>query len=178
MDTKLAGIFLVLRELGGFKIDELENRVFAQKAVFLLQLLGVDLRFRFSWYLRGPYSKALTQCLYEIDTDKDLQEKAIQLSLRPEIGPVLTKLKQWMASRPADLSESRWFELLSSIHYTKHISLPGEDISRDNIAGHLDARGKDGFKTDEIGEAWDTLRKAELIDHKKIDLRGNPAASG
>ena len=103
MDQRLAGIYLVmreLRELGDFSLKSFDDRLFLQKAIYLLQILGVDLRFRFSWYLRGPYSNALTQCAFEIDVSDTLKSNFDKLKLRPEVLQVLEYHKRWLQDKP------------------------------------------------------------------------------
>jgi len=174
MDTRLAGIYLVLKELGGFQIQNLEDRVFVQKAIYLLQVLGVDLRFRFSWYLRGPYSKGLAQSVYEIEADSGLKTTADQLQLRPELSPVIGQLKTWQNSKPESITQqSKWFELLSSIHYIKHISQPSGGVTQDNINEHLRKFGKPTFDNEQIGEAWTALASVGLVENKQVDLRSS-----
>lgn len=175
MDMRLAGIYLILKELGGFNIGTLEERVFVQKAIYLLQVLGLDLRFRFSWYLRGPYSKTLSQCVYEIYDDQELKDRSDKLKLKPEIDPVLTQLKGWMDKVPTGLELSQWFELLSSIHYVKHISKPSESVTEANIGDFLKKVGKKVFSAEMIGEAWRTLDSAGLISEKQINMVSSPS---
>ncbi|OIO21455.1 hypothetical protein COV61_05215 [Candidatus Micrarchaeota archaeon CG11_big_fil_rev_8_21_14_0_20_47_5] len=53
------------RELG-FKpnVDNFENRLKMQKIICLLELMGIDCGFKFSLYVRGAYSRELTELLY------------------------------------------------------------------------------------------------------------------
>ena len=59
---KVVACFKVL----GFKpkIDNFEDRLIIQKAVYLLQLKGVKSGFEYSLYVRGPYSRELTDQVY------------------------------------------------------------------------------------------------------------------
>ena len=60
MDTSLIVLQLVLSELGVEPtIENLDDRIRLQKAMYLSQEAGVRLGYRFSWYVRGPYSQAL-----------------------------------------------------------------------------------------------------------------------
>lgn len=169
MDQRLAGIYLVMKELGGFSLNSFDDRLFLQKAIYLLQILGVDLRFRFSWYLRGPYSNALTQCAFEIDGSDTLKSNFDKLKLRPEVLQVLEYHKRWLQDKPATLSKPRWLELLSSIHYLIHISRPVPSVTLQNVGGYLETAGKPGFDEQYIQAAWYTLNKAGLIDRKTLD---------
>ena len=47
------------------KIDDFEDRLIIQKAVYLLDLKGIKSGFNFHLYVRGPYSKDLTDQVYE-----------------------------------------------------------------------------------------------------------------
>jgi len=167
MRQKLAGLYLILKDIGDFKIDSLEDRVFTQKAIYLLQVLGVDLRYRFSWYKRGPYCRDLTFSVYDIgEQEKSYAER---LRLRSRIRPALDKLKEIIAKKPEDLDQaSHWLELVSSMHYLKHIAkVPG--VSRESVQEHLKRVGKD-FSPSQVDRAWQVLSDANLIDKKVSSL--------
>ncbi|MDH3890552.1 MAG: hypothetical protein OEV49_05675 [candidate division Zixibacteria bacterium] len=168
IDKRLAGIYLLMEELGGFGIDDLEDRVFVQKAIYLLQVLGIDLRYRFSWYLRGPYSTHLTQSVFELTSNKSMQDEAKKLTIRPEVRPAINKLKKLMEAKPESLTPSSWLELLGSIHYLKHIS---KAIASKDVAGAILGRaGKDWFSDEEAVAAWDQLDSVGLIGNIKLPL--------
>lgn len=169
MDRRLTGIYVLMRELGGFKIKELEERVFVQKAIYLLQVLDIDLRFRFSWYLRGPYSTDLTQCVFEIEGDQKLQERAETYSLRKEVVPAVDRLHGFLKAMPLPLTEPEWLELLSSIHYLKHISKAV--ISQNSVGSVLRDVGKGKFSDEQANTAWEVLDAVGLIDRKVIPLQ-------
>lgn len=46
-------------------LENFEDKLKVQKTVCLLELLGVDLGYPFSLYVRGPYSPSLTKELYD-----------------------------------------------------------------------------------------------------------------
>lgn len=46
------------------KVDSFEDRLIIQKAVYLLQLKGIKANFGYHLYVRGPYSKELTDQVY------------------------------------------------------------------------------------------------------------------
>lgn len=50
---------VILKDVGNFSMDDFAGRLTLQKTVCLLQAFGVDLKYRFGWYLHGPYCKAL-----------------------------------------------------------------------------------------------------------------------
>jgi uncharacterized protein YwgA len=169
MDRKLVAIFLLMRELRkDWSIKGFQDRLFMQKAIYLTQVLAIDLRFRFGWYLRGPYSKDLTECLYELDADEKLRGTIDALTLRDEFATKMQLLKNLVESRPGAIDEAEWLELVSSIHYLKHISCPGKGLVEQNIEDWLERAGKGDFKSEDIHLAWQALSKIRLIDNKVV----------
>ena len=51
----------ILRDVGNSRVDDLAGRLALQKTVRLLQALGVNLGYRFTRYLHGPYCRALAK---------------------------------------------------------------------------------------------------------------------
>jgi len=45
-------------------VDNFQDRLVIQKTVCLLEMMGLDLDYHFSLYVRGPYSPGLTEELY------------------------------------------------------------------------------------------------------------------
>lgn len=172
MNRALVGIYMIMNELNSFSIKKLEDRIFLQKAIYIIQVLGIDLRFRFSWYIYGPYSKELTHAAYDLDNNAELQKKADKLTIKKEAKKKIDLLKQLLEKRPHDLDKSHWFELLSSIHYIKHISLNGCSDEKE-IEGILKKQKKKRFDESKFdsyfNEAWQSLKEVNLIDNKKID---------
>ena len=171
MDKRSIGIFLIMKNLREFKIDSFYDRLFLQKSIYLLQLLGVDFRFRFDWYIRGPYSKDLTAIAYGIDSRRDEYFKTSKyLKLRNDVIAVLERLKKAINDKPSSLDDAKWLELLSSIHYLKHISSTNpDDIKTNNIKARLEKAGKTDFDNDQIESAWEKLDLLGLIKNKSLD---------
>ena len=120
MDTKLVALSLVLQELGvGLTIDSLEDRILLQKAVYVSQQADVDLGYRFSWYIRGPYSPSLAKDYYRLEAATvDEPEPTRGKKLRPHVGKKLRELRPLMSvPKGVKLNPSEWLELVSSIHY-------------------------------------------------------------
>ena len=67
MENKLIALKVLLDQLGvPDSIETIDDRKRVQKAVYLGQLSGVDLGYRFGWYVFGPYSPALTKDYYSL----------------------------------------------------------------------------------------------------------------
>lgn len=168
MNKRLAGIYLIMREFGGFNIDDLEKRVILQKTIYLTQILGLDLRFRFNWYIHGPYSPDLTTCAFELNEDNEAKDQFKELPIRIDVKKRIEILKDWLKARPTDLKIPKWLELISSIHYVKNIHYAPNDITRENIKDRLRESGKDDFTSEQISSAWSVLESADLIRDRKL----------
>lgn len=117
---------LVLDELGiSAGIQSVGDRKRIQKAVYLAQAAGVDLGYFFGWYVMGPYSPALADEYYGLEsaleqkadglantalrTDLKKKLKALQPALQPPHGSHLS-------------TQDDWLELLASIHFLETVS--------------------------------------------------------
>ena len=49
----------ILRDVGNFSMDNFAGRLASQKTVRLLRAFGINPGYRHTWYLRGPYCRAL-----------------------------------------------------------------------------------------------------------------------
>lgn len=125
MDTRLTALKLFLDELDTPPdIETVDDRKRVQKAVYLGQLSGVDLGYRFGWYLMGPYSPSLTRDYYTLATeiasgDREYEDKELQPSLRARLKKV-----QGLLDPPQEvqLAQESWLELISSLHYLREIA--------------------------------------------------------
>lgn len=122
---------LVLDEigLGSLEIGEFSSRKILQKKFYLLQLTGIDLGYRYNWYLQGPYSPALANDTFtlreEIKYDHEFNDYQLNSKTKNKLG----MLKN-IVDLPDTLTtnEPEWLELLASLHYLKHIAYwPGKD---------------------------------------------------
>ncbi len=122
MENRLIALELVLDGLGlPTKIDTLDDRILLQKSVYLAQASGVDLGYRFSWYVHGPYSTSLAGDYYAL-------RNAVAIGERPSEGktlldPVAKKIKNIQpildVPEQTHLTKRQWMELVSSLHYLK-----------------------------------------------------------
>jgi uncharacterized protein YwgA len=105
------------------RLNRFRDRLRLQKGVYLLQeAFDMHTDYRFSWYLRGPYSPALTKVAFE-----EVAEPATQGD-RTHEGFCLSegaeerwdRLQRLLDARPNNESEERWLELLASLHFYRH----------------------------------------------------------
>lgn len=125
MNNRQIALKLMLDELGvDPKINTQDDRKRVQKAVYLGQVAGADLGYRFSWYLMGPYSTTLTRDYYELAERLDEDERAaegkqLKTSLRQplrNIREILNVPEAFKGGQP------EWLELLASYHYLRKVS--------------------------------------------------------
>jgi len=167
----MIGIYLILKELRGkFSIGTLEERIFVQKAIYLLQILGgeeTDLKFRYGWYHYGPYCTSLSDLVFElaknIEKDKDLEAKIKKLKLNDAYKGSVEKLKSLIEQKPSNLNDTKWVELLCSVHFIKEIAFTRKEVKKSNVKDWLDEFHKD-FKKVDADKAWDTLKRYELLN--------------
>jgi uncharacterized protein YwgA len=125
MDTGLIVLKLFLDELGiQDDIKTVDDRKRVQKAVYLGQLSGVDLGYRFSWYLMGPYSPALTRDYFSLaeavgSGEKDYEDKELHGQIKKRLKKVKPLMNKPMSVK---LSQENWLELVASLHYLLRVS--------------------------------------------------------
>lgn len=102
-------------------LESFENRKQLQKLTYLIEVFGVDLKFRFHWYVYGPYDKRLTTVLYDDTPESSGREVK---DVYPNEQKNLAKLKDFLGS---DIHSSRNLELIVSLHYIMQVG------KRDNL---------------------------------------------
>lgn len=125
MDRGQIALKLFLDELGvPFDIETIDDRKRVQKAVYLGQLSGVDLGYRFGWYIMGPYCPSLTRDYFPLaealaSGDDEWEGK----SLKKRVKERLTRIKQLMIPpEDVDLTPENWLELVSSLDFLRRVS--------------------------------------------------------
>lgn len=152
--------YIAVRLIHDFILDrppstnDLDNRVIAQKIVYLASSLGVECGdFEFNWYKRGPYSPALTRVLYDNNIDENFYAA---FQLKEESKRILHPLKSLLSKNPTNMKEVDWIELLASTHFLlkKH-----QDIFK--AVGEL-IMLKPKYTKDDVYLAGEYLEKYEM----------------
>jgi uncharacterized protein YwgA len=136
MDGRLVVLQRFAEALGeSVSIQNFDERKRFQKVVYLGQVAGVDLGYRYGWYIKGPYSTELTRDYYALSQALEADEKipesqhlvsSAQDALR-RLTPVLTPPSD------AKLNRSDWLELLASWHYLRTVSKFDERRAQETI---------------------------------------------
>lgn len=152
MDNRAIALKLILDHLETNSIATVDQRMEVQKAVYLAQNLGVDLGYSYGWYVKGPYSPALTRDYYNL-TD-EVPEGTI---LRPVAIERLNVVRLLMDAPIDGLTRPRKLELLASLHYLIKRSGMSEGAAKKHLATvkpHLQDHASQGL---EILKANDLL---------------------
>lgn len=146
MDNRLIALKLVLDELGiPADISTLDDRKKVQKTVYLGQISGLELGYRFGWYLLGPYSPDLTRDYYSLASSMEADDPVSGHVLRPEAKAKLQRVRPLTDVPPGiELEQEDWLELLASLHYLRKVS---------------------GFSYDRSVEAMGGTSKERLLSH-------------
>ena len=133
MENKTLVLKLFLDGLGvASDISTVSDRKRVQKAVYLGQLGGVDLGYRFSWYVKGPYSTELTKDYYALADElasgsSDYKGREFLPSVRDAMKRTAPLMK---VPRNVSLREEDWLELLASYHFLSKVSRQDRDTVR------------------------------------------------
>lgn len=111
-------------------IESFSGRKQMQKLTYLFEAFGIDLGFRFSWYVHGPYDSRLTRVLY--DDDPGYSGRQVQDKFEKE-EEKLRALKKFLGR---DVHSSRVLELISSLHYLLLVAQP-KKVDNDTIINNL-----------------------------------------
>lgn len=120
MTPNLAALHLSLHALGvQADTDTLEGRVSLQKAIYLAQAAGLPLGYRYSWYIKGPYSPDLTRDYFAMSPASAAGAEGFKLS--PKALEAVDRIKPLMEvpNEADDLKRHPdwWLELLASVLY-------------------------------------------------------------
>jgi len=166
---------LILDEigLGSLKIGEFRTRKILQKKIYLLQLTGIDLGYRYNWYLYGPYCPALASDTFSLREEIEYDQEFNDYQLNSKTLDKLRVLRE-IVNLPDNLTtnEPEWLELLASLHYLKHIAYwhGKNNPDLDEVLNKLlqsKPHFKNKFQMAEI--AWKRLEEFGLIKKKTLE---------
>ncbi|MEK6797765.1 MAG: hypothetical protein AABZ12_02235 [Planctomycetota bacterium] len=156
------------------ELDSFERRLMIQKKVYLTQLTGLDLAYRFGWYLHGPYCRELTNDAFrakeQIDGGEDDYKRE---TLAPFARKLTGKAETIWANRPDGIDEDDWLELLASLHYLKHIAYMGRNARRDFDEiwqALIDSKPRFKGRKHDAQQAWQQLGRVGLLVNKVLPV--------
>lgn len=174
MDKDHILLKLVLDRIGfgNIEIDTFEKRKILQKKIYLLQLTGTDLGYRYNWYLQGPYCPTLANDTFTLREEIKYDDEFNDYELNAKTKNRFETLYK-MISMPDDpeTREPEWVELLASLHYLKHIAYwPGKDKPEFDEVFEKLKESKPHFadKMDLAKVAWERLDNTGLVKSKTL----------
>jgi hypothetical protein len=156
MEPKLVALKLFLDALKTpASIRTIDDRKRVQKAVYLGQLSGVDLGYRFGWYIKGPYSPSLTKDYFSLaealtSGDQAYIGKQFSDAVQNRLHSVLPLME---VPEEAGLPPEDWLELVSSLHFLRKVQGLDEKAADDRLQttkphlAHLAHLAKDRLTT-------------------------------
>ncbi len=166
---------LVLDKLGLLPVElgTFSNRFNVQKRIYLAQIAGADLGYRYGWYLHGPYCRMLTADAFLLrdeiaDGERDFEEFELRSEVRRRLGRAAE-----LGRTPNDFdgTDDDWLELVASLHYVRHIVYQPGNVRPDfNGAFRLLGNTKPRFadRMEHARRAWDRLDEFGLIKAKVL----------
>lgn len=172
MDASRIELNLVLEQLGlpNAKLDSFSERFNVQKRVYLTQIMGYDLGYHFNWYLRGPYSRHLTEDAFTMRDELSAGDKdADNYELSTDgVTKIKKALELCALPKTIKIEQDKWLELLASLHYLKHIAYwdAKTDKNFDAVFAKLvDSKPHFSGARAEAQSAWNRLGEFGLIAH-------------
>jgi len=149
----------LLHRLGYFEPINFENdfneRLILQKTLYLMQCFGLYIGYGFSWYIRGPYSPALTKDAYSLVSDyEELPMVAFVRKVDED------KFEKFLSFLGNNLNNEEWLECVASIHF-----LYNNESRKDK--GYIFSKIKNKMPNlDEIlfDKCWKYLEEYEMIE--------------
>ncbi len=160
MDRRQIGMTLTMQVFDlQTQVATFQQRLILQKAIYLAQAKGVNWGYHFSWYLYGPYCRALTDDGFAAQGEGD--EGAEGWELDEATRSTLVEVKRLIGATEDHSQLARRLELLASVHFL----IKTQQGQRDDPEGLEDTlREYDKiFNTDEIRAAVGDLCSNGLL---------------
>lgn len=118
-----------------FQPNVFEDRLEMQKAVYLLQNMGISVGdYRFLWYKHGPYSQTLQNDILNLQSEED-----INIDFSSDAKREIKALKNAIFKEELEYNVCQWVECLGSLQYIKESLLPSS-VKEEAILNELKTR--------------------------------------
>jgi uncharacterized protein YwgA len=161
MNRQQLSLALTLKALGlPLRLDTFDDRMVIQKTIYLCQIGGVHLGYRYNWYRRGPYSPDLTRDAFDLVRQSEDESEGCALDV--DSVEKLSKLAELWRNESAN--RPRWLELVASVAFLRG-SYDGRDKDVSGLREIL-ARNDKHFSEAEISQALEKLAHHGLASAK------------
>lgn len=127
-----------------FRPDNLDDKIIAQKIVFLLKELGIQIgNYQFDWGTYGPFSQSLHNDINELSNDDVVKCYDYALDFNERTQQRLHFLHDMFLGKPhlancKNYSDREWMETIGSCVFVKNYEYPS--LSFDDIIENVRAR--------------------------------------
>jgi len=143
------------------------DRLRLQKLIYIVQMAGLDLGYRYNWYLRGPYCPGLTRDAFLLKEEIAAGEKAYSdYELSKEAQKVMCAARAiWSPEAVSQSPSNEWLELLASLHFLKDVAYwPGNNVTKERVFKKLvEAKPHFAGQYELMEAAWVRLQQQSLI---------------
>jgi len=144
------------------------DRLRLQKLIYIIQMGGLDLGYRYNWYLRGPYCPGLTRDAFLLKEEITAGEEAYTgYELSEQAQKTLCAAKAiWSPEEGSESPTNEWLELLASLHYLKNVAYwPGNNVTKRRVFEKLVEAKPHFAEQDQLMEAaWARLQQQGLMN--------------
>ena len=118
-----------------FQSNVFEDRLEMQKAVYLLQNMGISVGdYRFMWYKHGPYSQTLQNDILSLQN-----AKKVNIDFSADAKKEISSLKTAFFKDGLEYNMCQWVECLGSLQYIKDSILPSS-VDEETILSELKSK--------------------------------------
>jgi len=140
---------------GGLKLDAFQERLLLQKRIFFTSMLGVDLGHVHSWYIRGPYSRGLTEDAFKIESARASGD--VEPTTLPD--DLIEKVDEVQALFGDDWNDHQRMELLASVYFlAKKYDRKDLDFLSEKLTSF-----KKNFTEQDAADAVDSLSEKGIL---------------
>jgi len=148
----------ILHRIGNFNPSNFNSnfsdRLILQKTIYLMQAFGLQIGYGYNWYLRGPYSPALTRDAYKLIEKYDTLPTIRFVSSESE--DIFSKFLDFIERHKTN---GEWLEILASIHFLYRNSF---NKNKENIWTKVKSK-KSNLKKGRFDTCWNELVQIGLI---------------
>jgi hypothetical protein len=175
MNSSRIELALVFENLGIPKdnLTTFSKRFRVQKRIYLAQIAGADLGYRYGWYIHGPYSTGLTSDAFTLKQEIDDGDTEFdEYRLHPDVTKRLETAKE-LCQKPGRFggTTDEWLELLASLHFLRHIAYrpAGKTMDFETVFAELiESKPKFTNRESDARLAWSQLDDFGLIGAKTL----------
>ena len=146
---------VLIKDIDNFDMSTFGGRLRFQKTVQLLQSFGIDLGYRYNWYIRGPYCPDLAKDGFELKgVIGSVPRLAIEFADDTDQSRYAS-FKAFMADKKDDPDK---LEIASSICFLRN----EEHLAKDTVLRLTEGKRKH-FTGDGCSKIWDELESYGVV---------------